>query len=104
MKKSEPSLRFKIATENWEFEAIHRLNAAGMAAIVVTNQAGLARGYFSADVLRATNEALKSRDVIEPLQKQGIDMLGGTPQEFADYIRSETAKWTRVVAAAGMKQ
>ena len=53
---------------------------------------------------RATNEALKSRDVIEPLQKQGIDMLGGTPQEFADYIRSETAKWTRVVAAAGMKQ
>lgn len=53
---------------------------------------------------RATNEALKSRDVIEPLQKQGIDMLGGTPQEFADYIRSEIAKWTRVVAAAGMKQ
>jgi tripartite-type tricarboxylate transporter receptor subunit TctC len=53
---------------------------------------------------RATNEALESRDVIEPLQKQGIDMLGGTPQQFADYIRSETAKWRRVVAAAGMKQ
>src|SRR5499426_934494 len=44
----------------------------------------------------AVNDALKSRDVIEPLQKQGIDVLGGTPQEFADYIRSETAKWTRV--------
>ena len=53
---------------------------------------------------RAINEALKSRDVIEPLQKQGIDILGGTPQEFADYIHSETAKWRRVVAAAGMKQ
>jgi tripartite-type tricarboxylate transporter receptor subunit TctC len=53
---------------------------------------------------RATNEALKSRDVIEPLQRQGIDILGGTPQEFADYVRSEIAKWTRVVAAAGMRQ
>jgi tripartite-type tricarboxylate transporter receptor subunit TctC len=53
---------------------------------------------------RTINDALKSRDVIEPLQKQGIDLLGGTPQEFADYVRSETAKWSRVVAAAGMKQ
>jgi len=46
----------------------------------------------------------KARDVIEPLQKQGIDVLGCAPKEFADYVRSETAKWTRVVAAAGMKQ
>jgi tripartite-type tricarboxylate transporter receptor subunit TctC len=53
---------------------------------------------------RAINEALKSRDVIEPLQKQGIDVLGGTPKEFADYVHSETAKWSRVVASAGMKQ
>ena len=37
-------------------------------------------------------------------KKQGIDVLGGTPKEFADYVRSETAKWSRVVAAAGMKQ
>jgi len=39
-------------------EAIRRLNAADVAAVVVTNQAGIARGYFSADVLRATHEAL----------------------------------------------
>src|SRR4029453_3856520 len=26
MMKSEPRLRFKIASEEWEFEAVHRLN------------------------------------------------------------------------------
>ena len=39
-------------------EAIRRLNAAGIAAVVVTNQAGVARGYFSEAVLQETNAAL----------------------------------------------
>jgi D-glycero-D-manno-heptose 1,7-bisphosphate phosphatase len=39
-------------------EAIRRLNAVGVAAVVVTNQAGVARGYFSESVLHAVHEAL----------------------------------------------
>jgi len=39
-------------------EAIRRLNGAGVAAVVVTNQAGLARGYFSEEVLAAVNATL----------------------------------------------
>jgi D-glycero-D-manno-heptose 1,7-bisphosphate phosphatase len=39
-------------------EAIRRLNTARVAAVVVTNQAGIARGYFTADVLAAVNAAL----------------------------------------------
>ncbi len=39
-------------------EAIRRLNVAGIAAVVVTNQAGVARGYFSPDVLEATTAEL----------------------------------------------
>ena len=42
-------------------EAVRRLNAAGIAAVVVTNQAGVARGYFSAEVLAAVNAALVSQ-------------------------------------------
>jgi D-glycero-D-manno-heptose 1,7-bisphosphate phosphatase len=36
-------------------EAIRRLNEAGMPAVMVTNQAGIAKGYFSEDVLEAVN-------------------------------------------------
>jgi D-glycero-D-manno-heptose 1,7-bisphosphate phosphatase len=39
-------------------EAVRRLNQAGVAAVVATNQAGVARGYFSEDVLHAVNAAL----------------------------------------------
>ena len=39
-------------------DAIRRLNTAGVPAVVVTNQAGIARGYFSQDVLDAVNATL----------------------------------------------
>jgi len=52
-------------------QAVRRINAAGLAAVVVTNQAGIARGYFSADVLRATNEAL-----VEQLKDAGAHLDG----------------------------
>ncbi len=51
---------------------------------------------------KAANEALKSKDVIDPLAKQGIDVVGGTPDEFAKYIQSEIAKWARVIKSAGI--
>lgn len=40
-------------------EAIRRLNAAGIAAVVVTNQAGVARGYFSPEVLQAVHAEMQ---------------------------------------------
>jgi D-glycero-D-manno-heptose 1,7-bisphosphate phosphatase len=52
-------------------EAIRHLNAAGIAAVVVTNQAGVARGYFSEDVLHATNAAL-----VEQLKQAGAHLDG----------------------------
>ncbi len=33
----------------------------------------------------------------------GTDAVTNTPEEFADFIRTETAKWAKVAAAAGIK-
>ncbi len=53
-------------------QAIRRLNGAGIAAVVVTNQAGIARGYFSEDVLAAVNATLVSRLKDEGAYLDGI--------------------------------
>jgi D-glycero-D-manno-heptose 1,7-bisphosphate phosphatase len=39
----------------WSAEAIRRINQAGLAAVVVTNQAGVARGYFPEELIRQVN-------------------------------------------------
>ena len=41
--------------------------------------------------------------VREKLQGQGMEVLGGTPAQFADVIRSETERWGKIVRAAGAK-
>ena len=41
-------------------------------------------------------------DVKDYLFRQGLDVAPGTPQAFADYIKSETVKWEKVVKAAGL--
>lgn len=45
----------------------------------------------------AANEALKDPEVVKALKTQGFDPIGGTPNEFARYIRSETARWAQVI-------
>jgi D-glycero-D-manno-heptose 1,7-bisphosphate phosphatase len=62
-------------------EAIRRLNDAGIAAVVVTNQAGIARGYFSEEVLTAVNAALVSRLKDEGAHLDGIYVCSHHPTE-----------------------
>ncbi len=38
-------------------------------------------------------------EVVESLSKQGMDILGGTPEELGKTIASETEKWAKVVKA-----
>ena len=37
------------------------------------------------------------------LEKQGMSAAGGTPERFAGLLKRELARWSRVVAAAGIK-
>lgn len=63
---------------------------------------GTARDIISR-LAAAVGQALGSADVKAQLSAQGIDPLGGGPEEFARYIREETEKWARVIQVSGAK-
>jgi tripartite-type tricarboxylate transporter receptor subunit TctC len=50
---------------------------------------------------RALAAALADAAVAKSLGDLGVDVIGGTPAEFAAYIRSEIPKWTAIVKASG---
>ena len=52
---------------------------------------------------REANRALADPGVKAQFAVQGIDAMGGTAEQFAAYIKDETAKWARVVQASGAK-
>jgi tripartite-type tricarboxylate transporter receptor subunit TctC len=64
-----------------------------------------ADGYtlFLASVSNATNLAI-TPEVQPILRNAGIDPLGGSPEDFAQLIRSEVEKWTKVATAAGLRK
>lgn len=62
-------------------QAIRRLNESGIAAVVVTNQAGVARGYFSEEVLAAVNTVLVARLKEEGAYLDGIYVCIHHPTE-----------------------
>jgi len=52
----------------------------------------------------AVIEALNNDDVIKSLHTAGLDIKGGTPEEFGAFIAAETKKWNDVVVAAGLRK
>ncbi len=61
--------------------AVRRLNQAGIAVVVVTNQAGIARGYFSPEVLAAVNATLVSQLKDEGAHLDGVYVCPHHPTE-----------------------
>jgi tripartite-type tricarboxylate transporter receptor subunit TctC len=48
----------------------------------------------------AANAALGADEVRTALKRQGTDPVGGTPKEFADFIRADIEKWVAVLASS----
>jgi tripartite-type tricarboxylate transporter receptor subunit TctC len=49
------------------------------------------------------DKAMHATEAVETLKKQGFDPLGGGPDEFERYLRSEISRWSDVARAAGVK-
>jgi tripartite-type tricarboxylate transporter receptor subunit TctC len=47
----------------------------------------------------ATNTALKDPDVLKEFERQGLNALGGSPDDFARFLKNETQRWASVIRA-----
>ena len=48
-------------------------------------------------------KSLSSADMKERLSGQGAEPVGGTPEQFAAHVKTEIAKWARVIKAARIR-
>jgi tripartite-type tricarboxylate transporter receptor subunit TctC len=60
-------------------------------------------GPVIAKVNADLNALLKQPDVRALLEKQGMNPGGGPPERFGTLVKSELARWSRVVKGAGIK-
>lgn len=48
-------------------------------------------------------EVLKEQAVQDKFHSLGLDIIGNTPQEFADFIKKDITKWAKVIQETGAK-
>ena len=48
-----------------------------------------------------TAKGMRNADTREALGRLGFDVVAGTPEELARWIRLESEKWARVIRASG---
>jgi len=67
----------------------------------------LAPAGTPADLVRRlnaeVNAVLRTQDMRARLAALGAEPTGGTPEQFAEIIRSDTTRWAKVVADAGIR-
>jgi len=56
-----------------------------------------------AQLNRALVDTLADPAVKKSLADLGVDIIGGTPEEFAAYVHSEIPKWTTIIKASGAR-
>ncbi len=87
---------------------IPTLSEAGLTGFEVNSWYGLlAPAGTPREIVNRLNlevaRSLREPDARERFYSFGAEPMGGTPEEFGDYIKAETAKWSKVIKAAGIK-
>jgi tripartite-type tricarboxylate transporter receptor subunit TctC len=57
---------------------------------------------ITAKLRNAYPAVIRDADITTKLTDAGIDVLQSTAAEFADYMRTEAAKWAAVIRAANI--
>jgi len=52
----------------------------------------------------ALTQAVNDKEARARLGNLGGDVIGSSPEQFTAHIRSETAKWAKIIAAAGVRE
>ncbi len=96
------------ASRSAAFPDLPTIAEAGVAGFEVTTWSGVigpaGMGRAVVDKLNsAINRAVGTRGFKERLAAQGQEAAGGTPEDFADAIRSDSAKWLEVITRSGIK-
>lgn len=81
---------------------------AGVPGYALTNWFGLVMPAGTPRELIArlygdVSRVLKQPDVRDRIQSMGADVIGSTPEQFADFMKAETAKWAKVVKQADIR-
>jgi len=79
------------------FPALEATNWSGYVVPAATPPAAVSR--LSAELVRA----LRSAEVEEKFKAQGMSPTPGTPEQFAEFLQSERARYAQVVREAGVK-
>ena len=48
-------------------------------------------------------QAVQQPDVRERLNSEGVQIIGSTPEQFAEHLRKESAKWGKVIRDANIR-
>jgi tripartite-type tricarboxylate transporter receptor subunit TctC len=87
---------------------IPTIDELGLKGFDATSWHGLvAPAHTPKDIIAALHGALAASlddpDVKKSLGDLGVDIMGGSPEDFSAYIKSEIPKWTAIVKASGAR-
>jgi tripartite-type tricarboxylate transporter receptor subunit TctC len=96
------------ATRSSAFPELPTIAESGLAGYDASTWGGiLAPARTPRDVVNklngAINVALKMDDVRSRLSGAGVEIQGGTPEQFGEVIKAEIDKWGRIVKEAGIQ-